>query len=98
MFCPSENCCLAHAYCPLNYGKLNGNVLRAIGEKQPNSIKKPAKVLNDVLAMLNVFATKVKIEIKAVHTSNTEIHSELDDIREAMGFMTKRFEEFKKYR
>ncbi|XP_070382637.1 uncharacterized protein [Dermacentor albipictus] len=35
-------------------------------------------------------------EIAAVRTSNTDIHSELEGIRGAMGFMNENFEQFKK--
>ncbi|XP_077508371.1 uncharacterized protein LOC144119675 [Amblyomma americanum] len=45
---------------------------------------------------MDVFTAEVKTEITAMRTSNNEIHSELEGIGEAMGFMNESFEAFKR--
>lgn len=72
------------------------DVVRAMGEKPPNSIKEIVRVLSDLVVKLDAFATDIKKDVAKVSRSNTEIHAELVGIRESITFLNADVEQAKK--
>lgn len=72
------------------------DVVRAMGEKPPNSIKEIVRVLSDLVIKLDAFATDIKRDVAKVSSSNSEIHAELVGIRESIAFLNADVEQAKK--
>lgn len=72
------------------------DVVKAMGEKPPNSIKEIVRVLSDLVVKLDAFATDIKKDVAKVSSSNTEIHAELVGIRESITFLNADVEQVKK--
>ncbi|XP_075530517.1 uncharacterized protein LOC142563783 [Dermacentor variabilis] len=72
------------------------DVAKCLADKQPGTIKEVTKVLVELTAKLEAFATDMRNVVGGVANSNTEIRSELGAIRDSIGFMNDGFEQFKK--